>query len=303
MREEQAIKKETIDNFLQANLDQYIETLIKELEKPQESFSRRELSVLQDLLIEIRRLLNNDSINLIITRLSTQNFSSRELSQYMDIDLKDKGEPESAEIIRRVIILLASKQLLRLQPLISTIFNKKNYYHVFLSHCSWDARETLGLKLILEYDYKLNAYVDWIDDKQANYPRAIKKIIDVIKSIAELKLDKIENIVFLISKEYLKENKESNKYISEIIMSKLKMSKSLFYIQSRHYDYSRWMPWEIGIAEASNKEIYRLPIKYIRTRKKFGKRSGFLNRYKSIITLTSNGEEKFKEEEMKKITK
>jgi hypothetical protein len=55
------------------------------------------------------------------------------------------------------------------------------------------------------------------------------------------------------------------------------------------------MPWEIGIAEASDKNIFRLPIIYKRSRKKYGKRSGFLICYESIL----NNGEKFKNKQLK----
>lgn len=242
------------------------------------------LDKIQNLLGEMIEYLNDDGdINLIVKELMAIEFKFENLTTDLDIS----PNMERYQLVKRVVQLIVSQELIKIQLLLDLYSDGSYKYDVFLSHCSWDAREILGIKILLEYKYKASTYVDWIDNKKANFPRSIKKVIGVIKELGKGKLAlKLEELQEEISLEL--ENKGlkgdgSEQHISKLIIEKLKGSKSIFYVQSRHYDYSRWMPWELGIAEASGKKIYRLPIKYIRTRKKYGKRSGFLIRYESII--------------------
>lgn len=248
------------------------------------------------LLDDIREYENENIIRSLQTGLSNIYNDFDELK--LDLDIKNDISIEPIEIIKQIVYLLVSKELLKIEFLISNFYIDRDY-EVFLSHCSWDSREVLGLKLLLEDKYDVLVYVDWIDESHLNLPRSIEKIIDAVKKVGEgipgFNLNKVEKA---LSKRLLSHGiigRESDKNLSEIIVKRLKSSKSVIYVQSRHYDVSRWMPWEIGIAEASDKKIFRLPIKYKRSRKKYGKRSGFLIRYESIL----NNGEKFKNKQLK----
>ncbi|MGW8754538.1 hypothetical protein [Bacillus wiedmannii] len=300
MREEQAIKKEKIDNYLQEYLDIYISSLINELKEYKYDLSKETIKKIQDLLVEIRGYSKDEIIvNLIVEELMAREYKFENLISDLDLSPNVK----EYQLVKRVIQLIVSQELIKIQLILTLGSNVHNVYDVFLSHCSWDAREILGIKLLLEYKYKVSTYVDWIDDKKANFPRSIKKVIGVIKELGKgvlpLKLEKIQEEISIELENQGLKGDGSEKQISRLIIERLEGAKSIFYVQSRHYDYSRWMPWELGIAEASGKKIYRLPIKYIRTRKKYGKRSGFLIRYESIIGKKGY----LKEKELKTILK
>lgn len=276
MIEREAISKQTINSYLERNIKGYISESYKE--------ELHELTY-ESLNIEhyITTLLsfNNINIDQVIERMSDEELI--ELKNHFDfID----NEATNNEIVVSAIELLSSIMVLRFQPFIN---KRRDTFDAFLSHCSWDAREVLGIKLLLEKEYKRSVYVDWIDDKQANFPRAIQKILDVIKEVfGRESVSDLDNFYRQVQSNEGMDKINDDKFISDLMIKKLSKSKSLFYVQSRHYDHSRWMPYEIGLAESAKKSIYRLPIQYIRARKKYGKRNGFLVRYDSIIN--ENGE-------------
>lgn len=286
MREDCAITKEQINSVFGKELIDYINSLIQKNEG-------NELFEINEYIINLRNLIERLEVDSVNQVLIEREFDFKELYKELDYTVEVSNE----EMIFRVIELFIARELLKVFPFIQ---KENDKYDVFLSHCSWDAREVLGIKIILEKQFKLSAYVDWIDDKQANFPRAIEKIIEVIEQVGDREV--LVKINKIYKKSMLKERgkkgiKTTDQYISNLLINNIKNSKSVFYIQSRHYDHSRWMPYELGLAEAGNKIIYRLPIKYVKTRKRFGKRSGFLVKYDSII----GNDEKFRKDELKKI--
>lgn len=303
MKEEQAITKDVIDKFLQDNISQFIDNIFKQLESKQlESkqpyMSEDDFAFFNGILTDIREY-ENDSENIISSlQIGLSNIYNdfEELKPYLDI--KNDFQIETTEIIEQIVYLLVSRELIKIEFLLSNFYIDKDYT-VFLSHCSWDSSEVLGLKLLLEDKYNVFVYVDWIDEIHLNFPRSIIKIIDAIMKVGEsipgFNLNEVEKVLSKRLESHGIKGGNSDKKLSEIIVKRLKSSKSVIYVQSRHYDVSRWMPWELGIAEASDKKIFRLPIKYKRSRKKYGKRSGFLIRYESIL----NNGEKFKNKQLK----
>lgn len=276
MTEYGLIKKETINNALDEFIDAFINDLI---EKENKFIDREGVGNYLNGLHNIVNLLNNINPDLIIERLEMDEIE--EVRREFD-HLNDSS---NNGIVKGAVQLFISIELLKIQPFIQNTSN----YDIFLSHCSWDAREVLGIKLLLEYKYDKKVYVDWIDDKQANYPRAIDKIIGLIKEIGPTDSVNKLNEIYKKKVDHFENKYQVNResLISNLIISKLYNSTSLFYIQSKHYDYSRWMPFELGLAESKSKIVYRLPIKYQRARKKYGKRSGFLMKYDTIIGYDS----------------
>lgn len=82
-------------------------------------------------------------------------------------------------------------------------------YDVFLSHSMSDAQIVLGVKTILENQYGLKVYVDWIEDKQLN-----RELVTAATA--------------------------------ELLRKRMKQSGSLFYLTTENSSKSKWMPWELG---------------------------------------------------------
>lgn len=292
MREELSIKKEKIDEYLSQNLIYYINNINLNInDDGRFSFNEEQFNFrFEEVITEIQVFLTNDGLVQIERELETQEFNFKDLATTLDIN-KDK-QIDNIELIRTVKYMLAARATLKLQTIMDIVSQPEKNYDIFLSHCSWDAREILGLKIMLENECGYKTYVDWIEDKQANFPRAINTIINVIIELGKinpaLNLKKIEDILERILAETKMTLAKSEKQVSNIIIENLKSSAYVFYIQSRHYDHSRWMPWEIGFAEGIDTKVFRVPIKYFRTRKPHGKRTGFLTRYESIMDCEGN---------------
>lgn len=82
-------------------------------------------------------------------------------------------------------------------------------YDVFLSHSMSDAQIVLGIKTILESQYGLNVYVDWIEDKQLNRESVTAKT-------------------------------------AETLRKRMQQSTTLLYLTTDNSSKSKWMPWELG---------------------------------------------------------
>lgn len=277
MLETGMIEKSSINQFLKDHMPSYIDELMQD--NNSEEFYRY-LSFLSN----ITKNLNEDRIKV---RLSDINVNAA-LNEF------DLPNGQLNNIIESTMDLLVSIEILKIQPFLF----KDCTYDIFLSHCSWDAREVFGIKLFLKYEYGLSAYVDWIDDKETNFPRAVNKILSVVKEEVESELyNKLNEYYIKLLKSKYENLIASEQNISDLIIEKLQKSNSVFCVQSRHYDHSRWVPYELGLGEASEKSVYRFPIKYRKLRKKYGKKSGFLVRYDSIIDSDGSFKEnKFKSE-------
>lgn len=202
---------------------------------------------------------------------------SRELGVY------DKSE---TEIVEQVILVYQSRLIMKLLTIMRRYFSLEKY-NIFLSHSSIDSREVLGIKLLLLYEYKLTAYVDWLDDFQMNYLRSSQKIINLIASLLFEKDDK--TIMLVLEERYRKEifkSSFSDIEITNKILMALDLSDNFFYIETKNARFSKWMLFELGYAEGKlNKPIYRIIIQYKRNRKGFIKHSSFLTKYKVIDDL------------------
>ncbi|TFJ92124.1 hypothetical protein [Lentibacillus salicampi] len=269
MLESRAIEKSIIDQILNTHLYNILRDTYKE------SLSSRSNHV-SEYLIELINLSN--SLNDLGSSWVQNDFSSEDLIELSEeLDIIGVNKNIDVDLISlSVVNLYLSINLLRIYPFINSENPKSD---IFLSHSSWDAREVLGIKLLLQQN-KLTAHVDWLDNKQMNFPRTVKKILGLLYEMVPIK-----NLEVIYKK--VIDNHEfevpTDNFISNMIIKKIKSSSAIFYVQSRHYDHSRWMPYELGLGEAYGKLVYRFPIKYSKLRKQYGKRSSFLVRYNSII--------------------
>lgn len=90
----------------------------------------------------------------------------------------------------------------------SAQFSENKRYDVFLSHSFSDAKDIMGVKVLIEEQGR-TVYVDWIDDKQ---------------------LDR-NNVT---------------KATAEVLRHRMKSCKSLIFATSEASSTSKWMPWELG---------------------------------------------------------
>jgi hypothetical protein len=96
-------------------------------------------------------------------------------------------------------------------------------FDVFLSHSSAEPEAILaGIKGYLE-DAGLSVYVDKYTDPQLSTQSVTPKTADVLRS-------------------------------------RLRASRSLLYVHSRHSKNSRWMPWELGFMDGSKLPIGIVPV-------------------------------------------
>jgi len=95
-------------------------------------------------------------------------------------------------------------------------------FDVFVSHSFLDSDLVLGLRLKLE-QFGLKAYVDWADDPQLD--RA-----SVSKGTAEL------------------------------LRSRMRSSRSLFYAVTGNASASKWMPWECGFFDGLKGRVAICPV-------------------------------------------
>ena len=96
-------------------------------------------------------------------------------------------------------------------------------YDVFLSHSSNEPLEIIyGIKGYLE-DANLTVYIDKVDDPQLSPDHVTPET-------------------------------------AEILRMRMKSSKSLLYVYSRHSTKSRWMPWELGYFDALRGSVGILPV-------------------------------------------
>ena len=96
-------------------------------------------------------------------------------------------------------------------------------YDVFLSHSSNEPDEIIfGIKGYLE-DANLSVYIDKVDDPQLSPDNVTRET-------------------------------------AEVLRVRMKSSKSLLYVYSRHSTKSRWMPWELGYFDALKGSVGVLPV-------------------------------------------
>ena len=103
-----------------------------------------------------------------------------------------------------------------------TASSSVQHFDIFLSHSFDDKDIIYGMWLSLE-DLGYKVYVDWIHDQN-------------------LSRDKV------------------TKETAEVLRSRMRSSKSLFFATSNSSSGSKWMPWELGFKDAQNQKAAILPI-------------------------------------------
>jgi hypothetical protein len=101
-------------------------------------------------------------------------------------------------------------------------FSESDQYDIFLSHSYADAREILGVALVLG-DYGFSAYIDWVDDSQLDRSDVTKSTVLRIKQ-------------------------------------RMQTCSSLFYVASENAPNSKWMPWELGYVDGLKNRVAVLPL-------------------------------------------
>jgi hypothetical protein len=104
----------------------------------------------------------------------------------------------------------------------ASAFSKEKTYDIFLSHSSLDAKEILGLKLLIE-ELGYSVYVDWIEDKQLDRTNVTKETAAILK-------ERMQNC------------------------------KCLFFATSNNSPNSVWMPWELGYFDGIKSMVAIFPI-------------------------------------------
>lgn len=103
----------------------------------------------------------------------------------------------------------------------SYVEDQKNF-DIFLSHSFADQNIAFGVKEFLE-SRSLSVYIDWIDDEQ---------------------LDR----------------EDVNKETADMLRTRMKQSKCLFFATSSNSTSSKWMPWECGYFDGIKGKVAILPV-------------------------------------------
>lgn len=241
---------------------------------------------------------SENSPNLLETIESIIKINSISSEEFRTIIIEEYGE-ETLESVKSDLGLSKNDQMFIIDQIKLTyqsrlililLYNQKDIYKpakydVFLSHSSVDSREVLGIKLCLLYEFDKVSYVDWIDNYELNSQRSTEKVINLLSSLLpeedKKRLDILEGIF-----ENSLNISMTDKQITNKILYALDNSNSYIYLDSRNSRLSKWMPYELGYAEAKlNKNMYRIIIKYKRTRKGIIKYSSFLSKYETVNDL------------------
>lgn len=96
-------------------------------------------------------------------------------------------------------------------------------FDIFLSHSYLDAKEVLAIKELIEKYTNKVVYVDWINDVQLSREEVSPKTADLLRR-------------------------------------RIASSKILIYAHSKNGTNSKWVPWELGYADAKIGKVAVFPI-------------------------------------------
>ena len=96
-------------------------------------------------------------------------------------------------------------------------------FDIFLSHSYADREVVKGLAYMLENDFKLSVYLDWVIDPSLDRTRV-------------------------------------NNVTAEVLRNRLKHCKCLWYVTSYTSETSKWMPWETGYADGYSGKVAICPF-------------------------------------------
>ncbi len=127
-----------------------------------------------------------------------------------------------AEVLKRAARTVSVRKSTALESLTETA-SAGATFDVFLSHSSNEPTEILlGIKGLLE-DEGLSVYVDRYTDTQLDPDNVTKET-------------------------------------AETLRIRLRASRSLLYVYSRHSQLSRWMPWELGFMDGAGRHVGVVPV-------------------------------------------
>ncbi|WP_112196663.1 TIR domain-containing protein [Pseudomonas sp. LG1E9] len=125
-----------------------------------------------------------------------------------------------AEVIARSRTVSRSTKLIKSS---NEAYASSETFDVFLSHSSNEPSEIIfGIKGLLE-DAQLKVYLDKVDDPQMSPAHVTPET-------------------------------------AEILRVRMRQSRSLLYVYSRHSTQSRWMPWELGFFDGVKGTVGILPV-------------------------------------------
>lgn len=289
-----------IENNLSYHINRFLQDLLMIISNIKDGNSNDTDNKLKSLNFEnnFRWTNNEDSPNLIETIESIIKIDSISSEEVRTIIIEEYGE-KILELVKNELGLSKNDQLFIINQIkltyqsrliLNLLYNQKEIYKpakydVFLSHSSVDSREVLGIKLSLLYEFDKVSYVDWIDDYELNRQRSTEKIINLLSSLLPEEDKKRLDILEKIFEKSLNISM-TDKQITNKILNALDNSNSYIYLDSKNSRLSKWMPYELGYAEAKlNKNMYRIIIKYKRTRKGILKYNSFLSKYETINDL------------------
>ena len=96
-------------------------------------------------------------------------------------------------------------------------------FDIFLSHSYSDREAVKGLADVLEKDFKLSVYLDWVVDPALDRTKV-------------------------------------NKTTAEVLRNRLDHCKCLWYVTSQRAETSKWMPWETGYADGHIGKVAICPL-------------------------------------------
>lgn len=102
-------------------------------------------------------------------------------------------------------------------------FNESKIYDIFLSHSYKDRVAVAGMVKYLKKQYGYEIYVDWIEDSTLDRSCVTKETANVIKT-------------------------------------RMKNCKCLFYVTSENAPSSKWMPWELGLMDGLKERVAICPL-------------------------------------------
>ncbi|TYS67686.1 hypothetical protein FZC76_14040 [Sutcliffiella horikoshii] len=289
-----------IENNLSNHINRFLQDLLMIISNINDGNHNDTENKLKSLNFEnnFRWTNSENSPNLLETIESIIKINSISSEEFRTIIIEEYGE-KILESVKSELGLSKNDQMFTIDQIKLTyqsrlililLYNQKDIYKpakydVFLSHSSVDSREVLGIKLCLLYEFDKVSYVDWIDDYELNSQRSTEKVINLLSSLLpeedKKRLDILEGIF-----ENSLNISMTDKQITNKILYALDNSNSYIYLDSRNSRLSKWMPYELGYAEAKlNKNMYRIIIKYKRTRKGILKYSSFLSKYETVNDL------------------
>jgi hypothetical protein len=131
----------------------------------------------------------------------------------------------------------------------------RNHFDVFLSHSTKDAELVLGTKNILEKQFDLSVYVDWVTDAHLDRGRVTAETARTLRN-------------------------------------RMKQSEALFYLATEGATESTWMPWELGYFDALKGRVAILPVKKTESSTFTGNEYLGLYPYVDIATVQNSSNER-----------